>query len=299
MKPQSLDHLRSVVAVYRSGSVSGAARWLGVSQPTVSAHLRSVEEMLGQSLFERTPSRLVPTAAAHELARAAGAHVDALDELLFPALRAEHGTLRIGGAAEFLSEVVVPRLPELLDEVEAGLSLRFGLADDLLDALASGELDVVVSAVQPRAKGLRAVPLFDEEFLLVAAPSWRLQGEADALAEIERVPLIAYAEHLPIVRRYWRTVFDRRPDSLTVAAIVPDLIAIRSSLVAGAGMSVLPSYLVEGELERGGLVLLHEPAFAPLNSLYLATRFGAESADPAVARFGSALVRVVRNLPGR
>ncbi|WP_271982758.1 LysR family transcriptional regulator [Pseudoclavibacter terrae] len=300
MKPQSLDHLRAVVAVYRAGSVSEAARWLGLSQPTVSAHLRSVEDQLGIRLFDRESARLVPTAAAHELARTAGAHVDALDELLYPSLAdARAAVLRVGGAAEFLREVVAPSLPRLLANVEASVSLRFGLAEELLEALAAGELDVVVSAVRPHGKTIRALHLFDEDFLLVGAPSWRPSSSGDALVELERIPLIAYAGHLPIVRRYWRTVFDRRPDALTVAAIVPDLVAIRSSLLAGAGMSVLPGYLVRRELEQGTLAVLHEPAYAPLNSVYVALRRGAEANEPAVERFAAALVELVKSQPVR
>lgn len=53
--------------VYRAGSISGAARYLNVSQPSVSKVLRHAEDQLGIELFLRRKGRLIPTQAAHEL----------------------------------------------------------------------------------------------------------------------------------------------------------------------------------------------------------------------------------------
>ena len=53
--------------VYLAGSISGAARDLNVSQPSVSKVLRHAEDQLGVELFLRNKGKLVPTAAAHEL----------------------------------------------------------------------------------------------------------------------------------------------------------------------------------------------------------------------------------------
>ena len=50
-----LELLRTVVAIHRAGSLTGAAAQLGRSQPTVTAQLRSLERQLGQQLFERAP----------------------------------------------------------------------------------------------------------------------------------------------------------------------------------------------------------------------------------------------------
>jgi DNA-binding transcriptional LysR family regulator len=65
----SLDVLRTFLAVYRAGSVTRGAELLGLSQPTVTAQIRSLEADLGQPLFERLPRGMAPTVAADELAR--------------------------------------------------------------------------------------------------------------------------------------------------------------------------------------------------------------------------------------
>jgi DNA-binding transcriptional LysR family regulator len=277
MALHNLEHLRTFVTVLRSGSLSEAARLIGVSQPTASSHVHSLEQQLGVRLFERTPSGMVATPRAVELGGEVAPHIDALDDLAYMTLASGGSdSIHLGGPAEFLSTAILPRLSELSDAARALIHVRFGLADALLEQLRTGELDIVVSAVQPRVRGVRGAPIFDEEFALVAAPSWKavLPGAAAPDVELAALPVIAYAENLPIIRRYWRSVFDRRPDDLDVRAVIPDLRGIRDALVGGAGMSVLPRYLIEDELGSGALVSLHEPQVSPLNTVYLATRTG-------------------------
>ena len=62
-----LRHIEVFYAVYRTGSVTGAAQELNVSQPSVSKVLRHAEDQLGYPLFRRNKGRLEPTEAAHEL----------------------------------------------------------------------------------------------------------------------------------------------------------------------------------------------------------------------------------------
>lgn len=284
----SLDHLRTFVTVFRAGSQTKAADLLGISQPTVSAHVAALEETLGFALFVRTPAGVEATPKGAELAHEVAAHLDALeDSALLSGLTPDRArALHIGGPAELLSELVLPRLDELAQTAHVPLRFRFGLADDLLDLLVSRDLDLVVSAVRPRARGLTAVPAYDEEFVLVGAPTW-------AGREVDDIPVVAYAEHLPIVRRYWRSVFDRRPEQLEVVAVIPDLRGIRSAVIAGVGMSVLPRYLVDADLATGALVQLDEPEVAPLNTVYLATRAREAERD---AHLGAAVARLRRML---
>jgi DNA-binding transcriptional LysR family regulator len=107
--------------------------------------------------------------------------------------------------------------------------------------------------------------------------------------------LVAYAEDLPIVRRYWRTVFGRRP-AMAAQVVIPDLRGVLSAVRAGMGVSVLPAYLCRRDLAAGSLVTLAEPGEAPINTGYLAIRAGAQ-ARPAVARVRAHLVQAVRAAP--
>ncbi|MFB4267169.1 LysR family transcriptional regulator [Nonomuraea sp. GTA35] len=280
MSPLSLDLLRTFLAVYRTGSITAAAQTLGLSQPAVTAQVKTLESTLDRPLFDRLPRGVAPTPAADELARRVAPGLDSLDEVVAAELPSGEA-VHLGGPAEFLSEVVMPMLAPL---VRDGLRLRvtLGLSDDLLNDLAAGRLDLVLSTIRPRLRGVQADPVYDEEFLLVAAPGVGPSPE----------PLVAYAEDLPIVRRYWRTVFGRRP-SMAAQVVMPDLRGVLSAVRAGMGVSVLPAYLCRRDLAAGTLVTLAEPEEAPINTGYLAVRSGAQ-ARPAVARVREHLVRQLR-----
>lgn len=281
-----LDLLATFVEIYRSGSLTAAAQRRGLSQPAVSGQLARLERQLGEPLFTRSSRGVTPTRRADELARRVGVHVDELRSAVREAddRAAYAGTVRLAGAVEVLSARVLPALAPL---TARGLRLRvtLGLARDLLAALADHRVDLVVSSVRPD-RGLAATPFVDEEFVLVGAPTLVRTVDRALLAEdpvraLAHLPLVSYGEELPIIRRYWRSEFGRRPPN-PVAVVVPDLRAVLAAVVAGAGISALPRYLADPALAAGSVELAHQAAVPPLNTLFLATRVGG-LADPPVA----------------
>jgi DNA-binding transcriptional LysR family regulator len=279
----SLDLLRTFLAVHRSGSVTAAAQLLGLSQPAVTGQVKALEERAGRPLFIRHARGVTATAAGDELAHRIAGPMDEIGRALGGGIFPDDSVSArqvayLGAPAEFAAALLMPALAEV---PASGVSLRFttGLADDLLAQLAAGALDLVVSTQRPRRRGLAAEPLWDEEFVLVAAPPWggRLPAAtlaADGARALLGVPLLAYSEEMPIIRRYWRQVFGIPPAG-RAAIVIPDLRGILAAAVAGAGITVLPRYLCAGELTAGELRLLLDPAEPPINTLYLAARQGA------------------------
>lgn len=199
--------------------------------------------------------------------------------------------IHLAGPPEFTSTCVLPALAGL---VRDGLNLHVTLgrpAEQLLALLAAGVLDTVVSTIAPGDEAVGRTPLFEEEFVLVAAAGVRADIDPDQLqrgpAALAGLPLIAYAEDLPIVRRYWRAAFGVPPASKP-AVVVPDLRAVLAMTVAGAGVTVLPSYLCRRELASGKLVALLEPFPSPANTIYLAS--GAKSNTAEVKAVTECLV---------
>lgn len=295
-----LNLLRTFLAVYRSGSFTAAARLLGLSQPTVTTQIRALERQVGRELFERLPRGVAPAPYADALAARVVDPLDALAAVTghggpFDGAPAE--PVHLAGPAEMLCHCALPALAPL---VEKGVRLRVttGLTDRLLDELRAGRHDLVIATARPRGRSLSSVPLADEEFVLVAAPSWaeRIGGgtriAADGPGVLLGVPLVTYADDLPIARRYWRHVFGKRL-TCEASVTVPDLRGVLSAVVAGAGFSVLPRYLCRDALAAGALTLLHDPEDAPINTGFLVQRPG--SADnPHVALVRDHLVRSAR-----
>ncbi|WP_409056283.1 LysR family transcriptional regulator [Streptomyces sp. SYP-A7185] len=298
--PLDLNLLRTFLAVYRSGSFTAAARLLGLSQPTVTTQIKALERQVDRELFERLPRGVAPAPYADALAARV---VDPLDALAAvtghggPLDGAPAEPVHLAGPAEMLCHCALPALAPL---VEQGVRLRVttGLTDGLLDGLRAGRHDLVIATARPRGRSLSSVPLADEEFVLVAAPSWaeRIGGAtriaADGPGVLLGVPLVTYAEDLPIARRYWRHVFGKRL-ACEASVTVPDLRGVLSAVVAGAGFSVLPRYLCRDTLAAGALTLLHDPVDAPINTGFLVQRPGSTD-NPHVALVRDHLVSSAR-----
>ncbi|MEV6373141.1 LysR family transcriptional regulator [Micromonospora musae] len=289
-----LTQLRTFLTVYRAGSLTEAARRLGLAQPTVTGQIRALEQQLDRQLFERLPRGVVPTAVAADLAARISAPLDELAMVADRDAAAPTEPVHLGGPAEMLAVRILPVLAPLVAD---GVRLRVtpGLAEDLLDGLRAGRLDLVLSAIRPRGRSVLAAALMDEEFVLVGAPAWRARvgplGPDDAAA-LDGVPLISYAEDVPILRRYWRHVFRQRLTTQP-ALVVPDLRAVLAAAVAGAGVTVVPRYLCADELGTGALVALLEPEDPPINTGFIAQRANT-TLRPEVTRVRDAIRQAAR-----
>ncbi|MFD7282084.1 LysR family transcriptional regulator [Streptomyces sp. NPDC059862] len=284
-----MNLLRTFLAVYRSGSFTAAAPLLGLSQPTVTAQIRTLEQQSGRTLFTRLPRGVEPTALAHELARQVSGPLAALAALEGGAgpLFGHTAPVHLAGPSELLCTRVLPALAGLVaDGVQ--LWVTQGLTDPLLEDLRAGQHDLVIATRRPRGRALASLPLADEEYVLVATPDWARRvaehpaAGGDPCVALRELPLVTYAEDLPIARRYWRTVFGRQL-AARAALTVPNLHAVVAAVAAGADYSVLPQSLCKEHLAAGRLALLHDPQEPPLNTLFLVQRPGA-GANPDVIR---------------
>jgi DNA-binding transcriptional LysR family regulator len=286
--------LRTFVTVHRAGSFTRAAALLGLSQPAVTGHIRTLERQLGRPLFLRQARGVTPTTIGDELAHRAAPHLDALLEIAEVGLDTETGirTLHLAGPPEFTSARALPALTPLIGQ---GFTLRasFGNAEEALEGLAAGHHDLAIATVRPRGRLLTATPLCDEEHVLVAAPRWAVHLGPSVLRKghvvLEQLPVVEVHESLPFVSRYWHSVFDSRP-AAAGTVIAPDLRAVLEATASGAGLAVLPRYLCEEALERGRVVALLEPPVPPLRTYFLVIRTGT-LAHPHIARAHEDLLR--------
>ncbi len=268
-------HAKTFLTAYRLGSVTAAAAQLAITQPAASGHLKALEASLQKKLFVKAGRGIAPTAAGHALAQSLAPYMDGLEHTLTVARMSSEeliGVVTLGGPVEFLSRVLLPCISQIT-ESQLRLTVAFGLADGLADQLRRTELDLAVLTVKPTTASLDTVALYREEFTLVCAPriAARLpsaRGMSLDSAALEGIPWLAYDEGLPMIRRFWRSEFGRQPP-IKARAIVPDLRALRTLAIAGAGLTVLPTYLVEKDLASGDLVELFKPVSTPGNTLYL------------------------------
>jgi DNA-binding transcriptional LysR family regulator len=271
----NLEWYRSFVAVYRVGTVSGAAQVLHLTQPAVSQHLAALESALGHPLFQRTPRRMLPTEEGKRLYTQVAAGIEQLESITLKMPEDAPQIIRLGTPQEFFAERVLNQLPKTENTL---YRVQFGLAQDLLEKLLEGQLDAIIATQQIARSEIEYQLIFEENFWLVAPPDTVVPVESELKADLiplERwlrtQPLIAYSEDLPIVRRFWRTVFGRRMDAIP-KLVLPDLRMIRQAIYSGFGFSILPDYLCAEMVAQRQLTLVLKPSSPVKNQLWLAYR---------------------------
>lgn len=198
----SWDFYRSFLAVVQERSLSGAARVLSLTQPTIGRHVAALEEALGVSLFTRSQTGLRPTEAATALlphAQAMASAATALERAASGDAEEERGAVRISASEMIANEVLPPFLAAFREShprvvVELIVSNR---ATDLLRR----DADIAVRMVRPTQAALLARKIGVVRLGLHAHPRYvERHGVPKTIAELEQHPLIGFDQE-PSVRR--------------------------------------------------------------------------------------------------
>lgn len=148
---------RSFLAVAEAGSLSGAARAIGLTQPTVGRHIDTLEAAVGQTLFLRTAQGLAVTESAVALipeARAMQMTADSLARRASSAPQVGVGTVRIAASHMVGAEVLPIALSPLL-AAQKGLAVELALSNDSADLL-HREADLAIRMMRPSQGSLVA-----------------------------------------------------------------------------------------------------------------------------------------------
>jgi len=148
---------RSFLEVVRDGSLSGAARRLATTQPTIGRHIAALEARLQLSLFIRSPRGLLPTKAALDLlphAEAMAAAANALARAASGDAGADHGAVRIT-ASETIGCEVLPAILADFRRAHPAIVLELVLTNRNEDLL-RGEADIAVRMMRPTQQALVA-----------------------------------------------------------------------------------------------------------------------------------------------
>ncbi len=255
----SLDwgHLRFFLETARCGSVSAAARRLGVDRNTVARRIAALESELGLQLFERGPQGWERTPAGDELAGLAShvevdvlalaRHADARDPSI-------EGGVRLTTASHIAAHLVVPALPRLRDR-HPGLVLEVS-ADQRTFDLSRREADLALRMGRPRDAGLVTRKLSDVAYRLYASRAY-LGGRRAAL-DLERDPFVGFDESLASVpQERWLT---RVAPGRRVVFRCNNTASLVAAARIGLGVAVLPRFVADRDPD---LVALDGPEPVP------------------------------------
>jgi len=189
-------------AVMEAGSVSAAARYLGVSQPAVSRLLKQFEEELGFALFHRAKGKLTPTPEAHRLSIDVGNALDGIDRVRRSAEDVRrHGTGRLRvGITPMLYEAVLHRLLKdfLKEQPHLILTMETGLTEMMVDWLLRDQVELAFASMMGSHPGIEAIALIETHSVVLMPPGHPLMAKhAIGVEDLAEVPLITMTRRYP------------------------------------------------------------------------------------------------------
>ncbi|MBS0504449.1 MAG: LysR family transcriptional regulator [Proteobacteria bacterium] len=290
----NLRHIEIFHAVYVNGTVSGAARALNVSQPSVSKTLRHAESLLGFELFQRTNGRLVPTEDAHALFGDVAEIQDRVRALREAGrnLRAGAGmTLRISALPSLALSVLPTAVSRFL---KSRPGVRFDLQtvhhDDLLGKLYERETDIAIANEVPRGAVLgqswlgegELVVLYREEDMPDAPP--RLE-----LSQLAGHPFITLATSGPI-GRIFTDELERLGTEMNVVASARTFYIAAALVNAGVGLTVVDCFTAEACMAPGlSMRSLKPPLTFDIRAIHLLDRPPSALASEFLATLGDVI----------
>jgi LysR family hydrogen peroxide-inducible transcriptional activator len=245
-----LKDLRYLVAVADLQHFGKAAERCFVSQPTLSAQLRKLEDSLGLQLIERQPKRAALTDAGAEIVARARLIVDASDEMV--QLSRTHrdplaGRLRLAmlpTIGPYLLPRVAGKLRKALPRLELGLyETQTG---PMLAKLRAGELDLGVLALPVDLEGLEARALFVEPFVLAVPTTHPLARRASVRLEDLEGESVLLLDEGHCLRDQALAVCSRAGATETQDFRATSLETLRQMVAAGAGITLLPELASRG-----------------------------------------------------
>jgi DNA-binding transcriptional LysR family regulator len=250
--PPNWDLYRTFEAVLRTGSLSGAARLLGLTQPSVSRHIDALEQAIGHDLFVRSQRGLTPTAAALELRPYAELLASTAAALLRTAAGGAGtiaGTVRIS-ASEVVSAEHLPSMLLRLRQQHPALSFEISSSNSV-DDLLQRQADIAVRMVQPVQQSLIAQKVAPIAIGLHARAEYlERRGTPTTLQDLATHDLIGFDTETPAIRAFVERLpaFNRASFALRIDSDVAQLAAIRAGF--GIGICQVPVAARDSRLVR-------------------------------------------------
>jgi len=246
----TLTELRYIVAVYRERHFGRAAESCYVSQPTLSAAVKKLEQELGVDIFERSKQDISVTPVGEQVIEQAQRVLEEAEKLKQISQVGKDqliGTLRIGAIytiGPYLLPHIIPELrknaPNMPLVIEENFTAR------LREKLKAGQLDAIIIALPFEEPGVVTLPLYDEPFVAVLPASHPLtQKDSIRIKDLAKENLLLLGEGHCFREQVLEVCPECRDASISGGAFNQtiegsSIETIRHMVVSGIGVTVLP-----------------------------------------------------------
>lgn len=269
-------HLKIFVAVYKTRSFTKAAEALYTSQPTVSEHMQNLEARLNCRLFDRLGRSILPTAEAEILYPRAVAILEdlqRLEEEIAVTGKNIGGKLLIG-AGTIPGAYILPGLAAAFkkDFPEISFEIRIDDSATIVEAVAGNELLLGVVGAKIASSKVK-FQLFAEDTLILAAAQDNPVAAEITVEELRHLPFIV-REHGSGTRKSTESLLARQQqslDKLNICATLGSSAAVKESIKANLGISILSRLAIQDELTSGTIKEIRIPELTMKRNFYVVT----------------------------
>ncbi|MGH3022598.1 MAG: LysR substrate-binding domain-containing protein [Gaiellaceae bacterium] len=291
--------LRLLVELERQGSVSAAARAVGIGQPSASEHLRLLEAAAGQRLVERNGRGSQLTEAGRVLASHASqalATLAAGEEELHALAGLESGTIHIGAS----TTPGVYLLPDTLgcfqrDHPNVSIEVEIASTGEIIERLLAGRIHLALVGDTAADERIQFEPLLSDEIVGIAEPGLLSKTKGRVEPEVLTSQTLLVRE----ARSSTQQVADR---ALRAAGVEPKRVweldsseAIKRAAREGLGIAFVSLYAVAEEVERGELECFRLAGEPRIERRFHIARLARRSPSPSERRFTATVTRCAKD----
>ncbi len=289
--------LKLFLALADSGSVSGAARILHVTQPTASMQLRELSDSIGLPLFEVIARRVHLTEAGRELARVArvmAAEWDAFEQYVDGLNGLTRGKLKV--AVVSTAKYFIPRLLGTFcaryPEIEVALEVLN--RDGVVRRLEANLDDLCIMSRPPTDMDIRDDIFLPNPLMLVASASHRFVGQGGLGLQDLRGERFILREQGSGTRMATDAHFRRQTFRPDIRLELGSNEAIKQSVAGGLGLAVISAHALGERPDQEGVVPLGIAGF-PIESNWHIVHRGGARLSPIAAAFRTLLLEQARS----
>jgi DNA-binding transcriptional LysR family regulator len=253
-----IHHLRVFISVFKHKSFSKASEELHLTQPTVSDHIKTIEDDFDFRLFDRLGRSIIPTKEAEVLYAHASGVLERMDVLreAIGKFRKEIAGEIVVGASTIPGSYLMPAIMASFRNRYPAIRLQVVIADSsaIAEKITRHDLLLGIVGVKPVNPQLEAMPFMEDHLIAVSSPSL-IKEDGITLDRLTGYPMILREEGSG-TRREVEKILDLkgyRLENFRIAGIFGSSDAIREAVKARLGFSFISRLAVQEELARGVL----------------------------------------------
>ncbi len=249
-----IHHLRVFASVYRHRSFSKASEELHLAQPTVSDHIKALEEELNCRLFDRLSRKIIPTREAGVLIGRVSEVIDKFEGIqdFLGDFRKELAGHLVVGASTIPATYILPGLAASYRKKHPGVFFEVVVSDSrgITEKVAEHDLLMGVVGAEPDNAQVHYTTLLDDELVAIAAPSFNIKRSI-GIREFAGLPMVMREQGSGTRREFEKILVKEGidPQQLSVVGLFGSTAAVKQAVKEGMGLSIISRRAVRDELK--------------------------------------------------